>query len=254
MEKAKKAQEEIIAETGNKNVFVKHLDLSSFASIQEFAQNILETEQHIHILINNAGVMWTPKMLTKDGFEMQFGTNHLGHFLLTNLLLEKIKDSAPSRIINVSSRAHTRGTINFDDLNSEKEYSFFRAYDQSKLANVLFTRELARRLNGTGVTVYALHPGVVQTELLRYSDFVNSRLGQVLRFLLTPLEWLLVKTPIEGAQTTLFCALASELEGVSGKYYSDCAEKEPSLEAQNDTNAKRLWSISEEWTKLKKTA
>lgn len=248
LKKGERVRAEIVTATGNENVIVKSLDLASLASVRAFAKDILETEPQINILINNAGVMWSPKMQTEDGFELQFGTNHLGHFLLTNLLLEKIRASVPSRIINVSSVAHTRGTINFDDLNSDKDYSRRLAYQQSKLANVLFTRELARQLNGTGVTVYALHPGVVQTELFRHIFFIDSYIAQIL---LVPFAWQFLKTPIQGMQTTLYCALASELEGISGKYYSDCAEKEPSLEAQDDAIAKRLWDISEEWTKLK---
>lgn len=126
------------------------------------------------MLINNAGVMRCPKLMTKDGIEMQIGVNHMGHFLLTNLLLDLIQKSAPSRIVNVSSLAHTRGEIKVADLNSEQSYDSGKAYSQSKLANVLFTRELAKRLAGTHVTVNALHPGVVHTELGRHMGFFNS--------------------------------------------------------------------------------
>lgn len=134
--------------------------------------------QELHVLVNNAGVMRCPKMQTKDGIELQFGVNHLGHFLLTNLLLDLLKHSSPSRVANVSSLAHTRGEIKVADLNSEQNYDSGKAYSQSKLSNVLFTRELARRLQGTGVTVNALHPGIVHTELGRHMSFFNSYMAK----------------------------------------------------------------------------
>lgn len=134
--------------------------------------------QELHVLVNNAGVMRCPKMQTKDGIELQFGVNHLGHFLLTNLLLDLLKHSSPSRVVNVSSLAHTRGEIKVADLNSEQNYDSGKAYSQSKLSNVLFTRELARRLQGTGVTVNALHPGIVHTELGRHMSFFNSYMAK----------------------------------------------------------------------------
>ncbi|XP_043930002.1 retinol dehydrogenase 12-like isoform X2 [Protopterus annectens] len=150
------AAQEVIAETGNKQVIVRKLDLADSSSVKQFAEKILKEEQHLHILINNAGVMMCPYSKTVDGFEMQFGVNHLGHFLLTFLLLDLIKRSAPARIVNVSSLAHLFGRINFSDLQSEKNYDSGRAYCQSKLANVLFTRELARRLEET-VIQHLLH-------------------------------------------------------------------------------------------------
>lgn len=134
--------------------------------------------KELHILINNAGVMRCPKMLTKDGIELQLGTNHMAHFLLTNLLLDLLKQSAPSRIVNVSSLAHTRGQINVADLNSEQKYDSGDAYSQSKLANVLFTLELAKRLTNSGVTANSLHPGIVHTELGRHMSFFNSYLAK----------------------------------------------------------------------------
>ncbi|XP_025104046.1 retinol dehydrogenase 13-like [Pomacea canaliculata] len=245
LEKAEQARAEIVLETANRSVVVKKLDLASMGSIRAFAKDIIANEPHIDILINNAGIMRCPKMLTEDGFEMQLGVNHLGHFLLTMLLLNKLKSSAPSRIINVSSLAHTRGAINFDDLNSAKSYDPGQAYAQSKLANVLFTRELAKRLENTNVTVNALHPGVVKTELGRHLPIAKSYISS---FLLKPIMWLLLKTPSQGAQTTLYCALTAELDGVTGKYFSDCREKDVAPAAKDDKAAKRLWAISEHWT------
>lgn len=247
LEKAEQARAEIVLETANRNVTVKLLDLASMGSIRAFAKDINATEPHVDILINNAGIMRCPKMLTEDGFEMQLGVNHLGHFLLTMLLLDKLKASAPSRIVNVSSLAHIRGKINFDDLNSAKSYDPGTAYSQSKLANILFTRELTKRLEGSGVTANSVHPGLVQTELGRHMSIYKSSFS---RTVLAPIAWLFLKSPTQGAQTTLYCALASELEGVSGKYFSDCREKEVASQGKDDEVAKRLWAISESWTRL----
>ncbi|XP_070306415.1 retinol dehydrogenase 13 isoform X3 [Odocoileus virginianus] len=175
MEKYEAAAKEIRGETLNHRVNARHLDLASLKSIREFAVKVTEEEEHVHILINNAAVMRCPHWTTEDGFEMQLGVNYLGHFLLTNLLLDKLKASAPSRIINVSSLAHVAGHIDFEDLNWEKrKYDTKAAYCQSKLAIVLSTKELSRRLQGTGVTVNALHPGVARTELGRHTGMHSS--------------------------------------------------------------------------------
>ena len=150
-------------------VIMKRLDLASLASVRQFSEEILQEESRIDILINNAGVMLTPYCLTEDGFEMQFGTNHLGHFLLTNLLLDRIKESAPSRIVNLSSAAHIGGNLDFDNMMwANGGYTPWDSYHRSKLANVMFSRELAKRLEGTGVSTYSLHPGVINTELTRH--------------------------------------------------------------------------------------
>jgi len=202
----------------------------------------------LDILINNAGVMRCPRSLTSEGIEMQFGVNHLGHFLLTHLLLDKIKESAPSRIINVSSVAHTRGKINFDDLNSEKAYDPAVAYEQSKLANVLFTKELAQRLQGSGVTVNALHPGIVDTNITRHMAFMQSYMATMF---LRPLFWPFVKSPKQGAQTTLYCALDPSIEKVTGKYFSNCGQEKLGSNATDDKAARRLFLTSMSWTRLK---
>ncbi|XP_013412742.1 retinol dehydrogenase 12 [Lingula anatina] len=248
MEKGSQALKEVCDASGSPhNVALYHLDLASLKSVRKCADEILKSEDKINILINNAGVMMCPYTKTEDGFEMQFGTNHLGHFLFTHLLLDRIKTSAPSRIVNVSSVAHSFGKMNFEDLMSEKKYNSITAYGQSKLANILFTRELARKLEGTGVTVYALHPGAVKTELARHTVFDS----QIFKFLFFPLIWLLWKNSWQGAQTSIYCAVAEELEGISGKYYSDCAEKKTSRLAQNDDDARKLWEISEKLVGMK---
>ncbi|GFO11142.1 retinol dehydrogenase-like protein [Plakobranchus ocellatus] len=245
MTKGEKAVQEVIEETGNNNVVCRKLDLSSFESIREFAKKFNESEDRLDILINNAGIMWCPRMLTKDGYEMQLGTNHFGHFLLTNLLIDKLKSSAPSRIINVSSLGHMTGKINFDDLNAEKSYGRHVCYSQSKLANILHCVELTKRLAGTGVTANSLHPGAVDTELQRHS------VNKFLRLILDPLYQMLVKTPVQGAQTTIRLAVDPALETVSGKYFSDCKESKTSAAARDEAVAKRLWEVSEEITKSK---
>lgn len=184
--------------------------------------------------------MMCPKSKTEDGFEMQFGVNHLGHFLLTNCLLDLLKKSAPSRIVIVSSLAHERGRIHFDDINLDKDYNRERSYYQSKLANVLFCRELATRLQGTGVTVYSLHPGVIRTELARHLYPTLALWKRIIFFLIMRL----IKSPWDGAQTTIYCAVDESLANVSGLYYSDCAVKKPAQQALDDAAAKKLWDLS----------
>ena len=238
LEKGKAALKEIQERSGSTNVFLEKLDLASLDSVRKFADNILNSEPRLDILINNAGVMMCPYQKTEDGFEMQFGTNHLGHFLLTMLLLDRLKRSAPSRIINVSSIGHSLGTgkIHFDDIHFEKDYSPYEAYFHSKLANVLFTRELSKHLEGTHVTANSLHPGAVRTDLERHFSLLST--------LMVPVRWYMYKSAEQGAQTSIYCAVSEEMEGVSGKYLADCAIKEPSKGAQDDDAARKLWDLS----------
>ena len=172
VEKGQAAVEEVKKRANSEDVVFVQLDLASLQSVREFAAKILEEEARLDLLINNAGVMMCPYTLTDDGFELQFGVNHLAHFLLTNLLLERMKEAPDARIVNVSSLGHSLGKINFDDLKSERSYNSLTAYGQSKLANILFTRQLAKRMEGTSVTAYALHPGGVRTELARHINIV----------------------------------------------------------------------------------
>ncbi len=177
-EKGEAAVELVKKRSGNNNVLFMQLDLASLESVRSFSARALDSEAHIDILVNNAGVMACPSMKTVDGYEMQFGVNHLSHFLLTNLLLDRIKEAPSARIVNLSSMGHKWGKINFDDLNLTQNYSPWIAYFQSKLANVLFTRSLAKRLQGTNVTTNSVHPGGVRTELGRHMNFlVVSSLG-----------------------------------------------------------------------------
>lgn len=236
MEKGQAALKEVIETSANENVTCMKLDLSDSKSIREFAESINKGEDKLNILINNAGVMVCPYGKTANGFELQIGVNHMGHFLLTYLLLDLIKKSAPARIINVSSMAHTWGSINLEDINSEKSYDKRGAYSQSKLANVLFTRSLAKRLQGTGVTTYSLHPGVVQTDLWRHLSGPQQFVMKVV----SPFT----KSSTEGAQTTIFCAVEPALENESGGYYSDCAPAKCSAPAQDEDLAQKLWELS----------
>nr|XP_020765790.1 retinol dehydrogenase 14 [Odocoileus virginianus texanus] len=219
---------------------VKELDLASLSSVRSFCQEMLQEEPRLDVLINNAGVFQCPYMKTEDGFEMQFGVNHLGHFLLTNLLLGLLKSSAPSRIVVVSSKLYKYGDINFEDLNSEQNYNKSFCYSRSKLANILFTRELARRLEGTNVTVNVLHPGIVRTNLGRH-----VHIPLLVRPLFNLVSWAFFKTPEEGAQTSVYLASSPEVEGVSGRYFGDCKEEELLPKAMDESVARKLWDISE---------
>ncbi|XP_066280163.1 retinol dehydrogenase 14-like isoform X1 [Branchiostoma lanceolatum] len=248
--KAEAAANDIRETTGNGNVVVEELNLASLASVRKFATRIKKRETSLDILINNAGVSACPKWVTEDGFERQFATNHLGHFLLTNVLLDLLKKSAPSRVVIVSAVLYKRGKINFDDINSEKSYSPHGAYCQSMLAVVLFMRELARRLEGTGVTANALHPGVVSTELSR--NF-STTLGWIMLLLgpfFTAWVHLFAKTAKQGAQTSIHLAVDKELETTSGVYFSDCKPHELAPVGKDDVTAKKLWQISEEMVGL----
>ncbi|XP_022110418.1 retinol dehydrogenase 12-like isoform X2 [Acanthaster planci] len=252
--KAEAAAVEISKTTGSNNLLVVKLDLASLASVRECAKKIKADESRLDILINNAGIMMCPEWKTEDGFEMQLGVNHLGHFLLTNLLLDLIKSSAPARIINVSSIGHQWfGKMCWDDIHMRSNYDPVAAYGQSKLANVLFTRELSKRLKGTEVSAYALHPGNVETELSRYMlDALNLPWRIISRFMATPFGRFMLKTPEQGAQTTIYCAVAEELSDTIGLYFSDCAPANTSKLAQDDDSARRLWELSAEMVSLEK--
>ena len=249
VERGEKAERDIRNLSKNEKVHFKLLDLASFASIRRFCSEVLAEEPRLDILINNAGLFRKSNPTdwkTEDGFEMHFGVNHLGHFLLTNLLLDRIKEAPAGRIIVVSSLGHKMAKeINFDDINSTRSCDGGIAYCQSKLANNLFTIALHRRLAGTNVTVNCLHPGVVYTELLRY---MNIRLW--LKILLVPVALLAMKSPWKGAQTNIYCAVDKELDGVSGLYFVDCKKKQPAPQALDEFAAEKLWAFSVKLTGL----
>ncbi|XP_044231444.1 retinol dehydrogenase 12 [Thunnus albacares] len=234
-EKGEEAAASIRAAYPKAQVEVRELDLADTCSIRAFAQKFLREVTQLHILINNAGVMMCPYTKTVDGFEMHIGVNHLGHFLLTFLLIGLLKRSAPARIVVVSSLAHNFGWIRFHDLHSQGSYNSGLAYCQSKLANVLFARESARRLKGSNVTVNSVHPGTVNSDLTRHSTLMT--------ILFTVLSMFL-KTPREGAQTSIYCAVAEELHSISGKHFSDCAPAFVAPQGRSEDTAKRLWDVS----------
>ncbi|XP_062857590.1 retinol dehydrogenase 14b [Trichomycterus rosablanca] len=225
---------------GSGDLIIKHLDLTSLTSVRTFCREIIQEEEKIDVLINNAGVYRCPYAKTEDGFEMQLGVNHLGHFLLTHLLMDLMRKSAPSRIVVVSSKLYKRGGINFHDINSERSYDPASCYSQSKLANLLFVRQLARRLEGSGVTVNALSPGMVRTNLGRHVH---------IPLLARPLFWLVslmfFKSCEEGAETPLYLTCSPDVENVTGKFFSNCREEKLLPKAVDDTTSRRLWDLSE---------
>ena len=234
------AAAEIRRRTGNQDVELLLADLASQRDIRRVAKEFLDRGEPLHLLVNNAGVFQLRHEKTVDGIETTFAVNHLGYFLLTNLLLPRLRESAPARIVNVASDAHHWGTIDFDDLGGEKSFRSMKIYGRSKLANVLFTRELAERLAGTGVTVNCMHPGAVGTNLGKQ----NGTFAQVLTTIIRPF----MRTPAKGADTIVWLATAPELEGVTGKYYFDRREKRGSRESQDVDVRKRLWTVSEQLT------
>lgn len=246
---ANEAKQHILDNNNTARIDILKLDLSSITSVREFAKSFLSLNLPLNLLINNAGIMFCPFQLSEDGIELQFATNHIGHFLLTNLLLDKMMQTAKAtgiegRIVNLSSIAHLHtypGGIKFDNINDEVGYSDKRAYGQSKLANVLHANELARRLQaeGANITVNSLHPGFIMTPLMRHSYFL-------MRFLNLLTGLLFWKNVPQGAATTCYVALHPSLKGVSGKYYVDCNEFEPYELAEDEALAKKLWDFSED--------
>ncbi|HQR38681.1 MAG TPA: SDR family oxidoreductase [Blastocatellia bacterium] len=239
-QKGAAAVADIVSRSGNTSVSFLAADLSSQAAIRTLAEEINAKLPRIDVLVNNAGAIIGERKLTVDGIETTFAVNHLGYFLLTHLLLDKLKASAPARIVNVASDAHRSGTINFDDLGGEKNYGSWAAYCQSKLANVMFTYELARRLEGSGVTANSLHPGVVAT------GFGKSGSG-LMKFAVTVIRPFLISSA-KGAETTIYLASSPEVEGVSGKYFDKCRAVSSTAASNDPAAARRLWEISEKLT------
>ncbi|XP_052773478.1 retinol dehydrogenase 12-like isoform X2 [Mya arenaria] len=244
--KAKDAVQRIRAATGNKEVVYQHLDISLLSSVRTFVKQFLLEESRLDILINNAGVAGMQFSKTEEGFETTFVTNYLGHFLLTNLLLDKLKQCGPSRVVNVSSMVHNWSKkFHLDDMNGEKSYSIQLAYYNSKLANILFTRELARRSQETEMKCYCAHPGCVKSDLLRHLPWYHIPLKIII-------EGLIFKTSEEGAQTSIYCAVSEDVAEESGKYYVDCrqAEDQASDTSRDMGLARKLWEYSERVTGL----
>jgi NAD(P)-dependent dehydrogenase (short-subunit alcohol dehydrogenase family) len=234
--------EQIRAQSKNESVVFLRADLSVQADIRELANQIIERYPRLDVLINNAGAVFFERRLSADGIEMTFALNHLNYFLFTKLLLDKLKASAPARIVNVSSAAHRRAVLDFGDLQNERSFRGFQVYSQSKLANLLFSYELARRLEGTGVTVNALHPGWVATRFGAEAGWKGRLLNRVS-------AWFAISQE-EGADTAVYLATSPEVEGVTGKYFVERRAVPSSSASTDSAAASRLWQISATMTKL----
>jgi NAD(P)-dependent dehydrogenase (short-subunit alcohol dehydrogenase family) len=236
-ERGERALQEVRSASANDSVRLMLCDLSSQRSIREFAAAFEAENDRLDVLLNNAGAVYLRRQESVDGLELSFALNHMGYFLLTNLLLDVIKASAPARIVNVSSEAHRVGRIAFDDLRREQDYGM-NVYGETKLMNLLFTYELARRLEGTGVTVNAMHPGFVRTNFGRRG---NGLLG---RFVM-PVASLFGRSPERGAATAIYLASSPEVEGVTGKYFVDNQEVRTADLSYDQALQARMWEVSE---------
>jgi len=234
--RTQQAAAEIGRESGNPAVDAFAADLSCQAEVRRLATDVLAAYPRLDVLVNNVGGFWAHRHVTADGLERTFALNHLAPFLLTNLLLERLESTAPARVVTVASNAQAMGRIAFDDLQGAQDYVGSRAYNQSKLANVMFTYELARCLAGTGVTANALHPGVVRTGFGAEDPSVLTRAAMpFLRFL---------KTPAQGALTSIYLASSADVEGISGRYFANRTPKSSNKLSYDATAASRLWDVS----------
>ncbi|XP_042457788.1 short-chain dehydrogenase TIC 32, chloroplastic-like [Zingiber officinale] len=249
-----KVQQRLLEENPNAKLHVMEMDLSSLDSVDSFARSFTSSHEHLNILINNAGIFGCPFQLSKDGIELQFATNHLGHFLLTKLLLNKMKATAKQtgiqgRIINVASNTHHRSDASFfdvDTINDKSKYNRLVAYGHSKLANILHANALSKYLKeeGSNLTANSLHPGIVPTNIVRYIN-LNTTLLKILAFVAQPI----LKSIPEGASTICYLALHPKVKGVTGKYFINCKEAIPSKQARDEDLAIKLWEFSEELLK-----
>jgi NAD(P)-dependent dehydrogenase (short-subunit alcohol dehydrogenase family) len=238
--RGQRVRAEIAMRSGNAAIELYVADLSSQQSIRALAATLRERHDRLHVLVNNAGALFPRRRLTIDGIERTLALNHLGYFLLTELLLDLVRAGAPARIINVASHAHMRGLVDFADLQSQRHYGGLTAYRASKLENLYFTYELARRLDGSGVTVNAMHPGTVGTRF----GLDESGWFKVVKTLIRPL----LRTPQKGAETAVYLATAPEVERVSGCYFVDCKPRRSSRQSYDRRAQQRLWTLSEQLT------
>jgi retinol dehydrogenase-14 len=245
-ERGELAVEEIWAESFGGSVELMLADLAVQAEVRRLAEEFMERHDRLDVLVNNAGLVQSTRTETRDGIETTLAVNHLAPFLLTNLLLDLLKSSAPSRVVTVSSEAQRWGRMDFDDLQSKSKYRGFPVYGMTKLANIMFTYELAERLEGTGVTATCMHPGAVNTRF-------GTNNGGPMTLLFRALKPFM-RTPGQGADTVNYLASSWEVEGVSGKYYSDRKWIEPQQIALDPEARRKLWEASEELTGLKVTA
>jgi NAD(P)-dependent dehydrogenase (short-subunit alcohol dehydrogenase family) len=237
-EKGARAVAEIKAHSRNPDVEFLRSDFSSLADVRQLAETVMQRAPRIDVLINNAGGMFSRRHLSKDGYEMTFAVNHLAPFLLTYLLLDALKGGTAARIVTTASDAHRGAVLPLDDIQATRKYSSMRVYGTSKLANILFTRALAKRLEGTSVTATCLHPGFVRTNFVR--DVPPW--GRTLFALVAPFA----RSPEKGAETIVYLAASPQVQSASGGYYFDCKLSEPAPAARDDELAERLWRLSEQ--------
>lgn len=240
-ERGEAALEEVRKASNNGNVRMMLCNLADLSDVRRFCNEFKSAYDRLDVLVNNAGVITPKRCTTEQGYEIQFGVNHLGHFLLTSLLIDLLVKSAPTRIVIVASDAHKSGRIHYEDINMEKKYTIWGAYSQSKLANILFSYELARKLENTGVTVNCLHPGAVATSI-----GIDRDTGA--RTFITSIFRPFFMTPEKGADTIVYLASSKDVEGITGKYYYKRKPILSSKSTYNEENAKKLWKLSEEMT------
>jgi len=240
--RAEQAAADIRSASENPAVDAFAADMTSQAEVRRLAATVLDAYPRLHVLVNNVGGFWAHRHPTADGLERTFALNHLAPFLLTNLLLDRLKASAPARVVTVSSGAQSMGRIDFDDLQGALNYSGQRAYNQSKLANIMFTNELARRLDGAGVTATSVHPGVVRTNFgAEDQAWFFTIISRVVRPLL--------KTPAQGAQTPIYLASSPDMDGISGQFFVNRKPKTPNKVAYDTDMTARLWRVSTDLVK-----
>ena len=242
-ERGQKAQADIINASGSDKVDLMLADLSSQADIRRLAQDFKANYERLDVLINNAGAIFMSRQDSVDGIEKTFALNHLGYFLLTDQLLDIIQATDSARIVNVASAAHVGQSLNFDDLQNKSSYSGMRVYGESKLANILFTYALNKRLKGSNVTTNALHPGFVATNFAKNNGFM----ARIAMGILGPIAG---KSPQKGAETSIYLASSPEVANISGKYFVDKKAVSSSPQSYDETSMERLWEASEELTKM----
>jgi NAD(P)-dependent dehydrogenase (short-subunit alcohol dehydrogenase family) len=238
-EKGLRAIAEIKAHSGNPAIEFLQADFASLAQVRQLAAMLADRAPRIDVLINNAGGIFGKRTMSQDGYEMTLAVNHLAPFLLTHLLLDRLKSGGPARIVTTASNAHRGATMSFDDLQATRKYSPMGAYGMSKLANILFTRALAKRLQGTSVTATSVHPGFCRTSFGR--DIQVSPIVKGIFRLVS----LFARSAEKGAETVVYLASSPEVQGASGGYYFDCKPVSPTMAAQDDAAAERLWEVSE---------
>jgi NAD(P)-dependent dehydrogenase (short-subunit alcohol dehydrogenase family) len=245
LQRGEKARREIARKTGNERVDLLVADLSTTDGVRGLAEEFRASHPRLDVLINNAAVLTGTRQVTSEGHERQLFVNHLAYFMLTNLLIDMLKASAPARVINVTSTAHSSGTIDFNDIQYERSYKGYRAYANTKLMNMVFTYELARRVDGTGVTANCVHPGVIHTGLLRNFSFVLNAMFNLLS--------VFFKKAHEGAETPIYLAASPEVGEVTGKYFKYCKPLGSSEESYDQDVQRRLWEVSATLTGLTTT-